>query len=81
MITNTMKHTVPIPIPPFDEAVVTALFAINPPNLKVPDTISIRQDIPRVILTSTVHIQLLDKSSRETFHAFRLEYESEPKLF
>ena len=62
MITNTMKHTVPIPIPIllFDEAVVTALFAISPPNLKVPDIISIRQDIPRIILTSTVYIQLLD---------------------
>ena len=56
MITNTMKHTVPILIPLFDEAVVTALFAISPPNLKVPDIISIRQDIPRIILTSTVYI-------------------------
>ena len=36
MITNTMKQTVPIPIPLFDEAVVTALFAISSPNLKVP---------------------------------------------
>lgn len=60
MITNTMKHTVPIPIPLFDEAVVTALFVISPPNLKTPDIILIRQDIPRVILTSTVYIQLLD---------------------
>ena len=59
MITNTMKQTVPIPIPLF-ETVVTALFAINPPDLKAPDIISIRQDIPRVILTSTVYIQLLD---------------------
>ena len=57
---NTMKHTVPIPIPLFDEAAVTALFAINPPDLKVPDIISVRQDIPRVILMSTVYIQLLD---------------------
>lgn len=57
---NTMKHTVPIPIPLFDETVVTVLFAISPPDLKVPDIISIRQDIPRVILTSTVYIQLLD---------------------
>ena len=56
MITNTMKQIVPIPIP----LVVTVLFAISPPNLKVPDIISIRQDIPRVILTSTVYIQLLD---------------------
>ena len=60
MITNTMKQTVPIPIPLFDEAAVTALFAISPPNLKVPDIISIRQDIPRIILTSTGYIQLLD---------------------
>ena len=60
MVTNTMKHTVPIPIPLFDETVVTALFAISPPNLKVPDIILIRQDIPRVILTSTGYIQLLD---------------------
>ena len=60
MTTNTMKQTVPIPIPLFDEAAVTTLFAISPPNLKVPDIISIRQDIPRVILTSTVYIQLLD---------------------
>ena len=60
MITNTMKHTVPIPIPLFDEAAATALFVISPPNLKVPDIISIRQDIPRIILTSTVYIQLLD---------------------
>ena len=60
MITNTMKHTVPIPIPLFDEVAVTALFAISPPNLKMPDIISIRQDIPRVILTPTVYIQLLD---------------------
>ena len=56
MITNTMKQIVPIPIP----LVVTVLFAISPPSLKVPDIISIRQDIPRVILTSTVYIQLLD---------------------
>ena len=56
---NTMKQIVPIPIPLF-ETVVTVLFAINPPDLKVPDIISIRQDIPRVILTSTVYIQLLD---------------------
>jgi hypothetical protein len=28
MITNTMKQTVLIPIPPFDEAVLTALLAI-----------------------------------------------------
>ena len=56
---NTMKQIVPIPIPLF-ETVVTVLFAINPPDLKVPDIISIKQDIPRVILTSTVYIQLLD---------------------
>lgn len=60
MITNTMKQTAPIPIPPFVEAAATALFAISPLNLKIPDSISIRQDIPRVILTSTVYIQLLD---------------------
>ena len=54
-----MKQIVPIPIP-FFETVVTVLFAISPPDLKVPDIISIRQDIPRVILTSTVYIQLLD---------------------
>lgn len=60
MITNTMKQTVPIPMPLFDEAVVTALFAISLPNLKVPDIISIKQDIPKVILTSTVYIQRLD---------------------
>ena len=54
-----MKQIVPIPIPLF-ETVVTVLFAINPPDLKVPDIISVRQDIPRVILTSTVYIQLLD---------------------
>lgn len=40
MITNTMKQTVPIP--PFVEAAVTVLFAINPLNLKMPDSISIR---------------------------------------
>ena len=56
---NIMKQIVPIPIPLF-ETVVTVLFAISPPNLKMPDIISIRQDIPRVILTSTVYIQLLD---------------------
>ena len=60
MITNTMKQTVPILIPLFDEAVVTALLAISPPNLKVPDIILIGQDIPRVILASTTYIQLLD---------------------
>ena len=60
MIRNTMKQTVPIPIPPFVEAAVIVLFAISPLNLKMPDSISIRQDIPRVILTSTVYIQLLD---------------------
>ena len=39
---------------------IIVLFVINPPNLKVPNIISIRPDIPRVILTSTVYIQLLD---------------------
>ena len=52
---NTMKQIVPIPIPLFETA-VTVLFVISPPDLKVPDIISIRQDIPRVILTSTVYI-------------------------
>ena len=60
IITNTMKQTVPIPMPPLDAVSVTALFVISPPNLKVPDIISIKQDIPRIILTSTVYIQLLD---------------------